>query len=129
MPPGGSSLLHSSTCFGGPGAQRCLQRGSVQAAARPLSGLTACLSCRRWVFETCWLVSLCCPRATSRAGPGGRGERRRARHAARAKPSTGTKENLTPLELLQRENELLRDTISSADSAIGELEGQLQVGA
>lgn len=45
-----------------------------------------------------------------------------------AKPRTDTKEELSPLELLHRENELLRETISGADSAFGELEGRLQVG-
>ena len=44
-----------------------------------------------------------------------------------AKPSTKVSEELSPLELLRRENELLRETISSADSAIEELEAQLQV--
>ncbi len=38
-------------------------------------------------------------------------------------------EELSPLELLRRENELLRETINSADSAIEELEAQLQVSA
>lgn len=44
-----------------------------------------------------------------------------------AKPSTKVSEELSPLELLRRENELLRETINSADSAIEELEAQLQV--
>lgn len=44
-----------------------------------------------------------------------------------AKPSTKVTEELSPLELLRRENELLRETINSADSAIEELEAQLQV--
>ena len=46
-----------------------------------------------------------------------------------AKPSTKVTEELSPLELLRRENELLRETINSADSAIEELEAQLQVSA
>jgi hypothetical protein len=44
-----------------------------------------------------------------------------------AKPSIKVSEELSPLELLRRENELLRETINSADSAIEELEAQLQV--
>ncbi|KAK9839287.1 hypothetical protein WJX81_005730 [Elliptochloris bilobata] len=91
-------MLHCSNCAPSVSAQRCLQRGSLQAAARPFSG------------------------------GGGRAGRRKAGRAPHAKPSTGTKEDLTPLEVLQRENELLRETISTADTAIGELEGQLQEG-
>ncbi len=63
-----------------------------------------------------------------RAGGGSWAAQRRAGLAPHAKPTTGTKEELTPLEVLQRENELLRETISTADTAIEELEGQLQVG-
>ena len=37
-------------------------------------------------------------------------------------------EDLSPLELLRKENELLRETINSADKDIEELEAQLQVG-
>ena len=36
-------------------------------------------------------------------------------------------EDLSPLELLRQENELLRKTINSADKDIEELEAQLQV--
>ena len=36
-------------------------------------------------------------------------------------------EDLSPLELLRQENELLRNTINSADKDIEELEAQLQV--
>ena len=43
--------------------------------------------------------------------------------SAKAKVS----EDLSPLELLRQENELLRKTINSADKDIEELEAQLQV--
>lgn len=42
-----------------------------------------------------------------------------------AKPRVS--EDLSPLELLRQENELLRKTINSADKDIEELEAQLQV--
>ena len=42
-----------------------------------------------------------------------------------AKPRVS--EDLSPLELLRKENELLRETINSADKDIEELEAQLQV--
>ncbi len=64
----------------------------------------------------------------ARAGSGARAPGLRPGRAVHAKPRTGTKEELSPLELLHRENELLRETISGADSAFGELEGRLQVG-
>lgn len=54
---------------------------------------------------------------------------RRSNGRLHAKPSTKVTEDLSPLELLRRENELLRETINSADSAIEELEAQLQVSA
>lgn len=44
---------------------------------------------------------------------------------ASAKPKVS--EDLSPLELLRQENELLRETINSADKDIEELEAQLQV--
>lgn len=55
------------------------------------------------------------------------GVSRRGSGAMHAKPSTKVSDDLSPLEVLRRENELLRETISSADSAIEELEAQLQV--
>lgn len=55
------------------------------------------------------------------------GLNRRNAGVRHAKPSTKITEDLSPLEVLRRENELLRETINSADSAIEELEAQLQV--
>ena len=68
------------------------------------------------------------PYAASSPAPGSRpGAPRLAAGRLPAKPSTKVSEELSPLELLRRENELLRKTINSADSAIEELEAQLQV--
>ncbi len=52
---------------------------------------------------------------------------RRALSKIAAKPRISEKEDLSPLELLRKENELLRETINSADKDIEELEAQLQV--
>lgn len=51
---------------------------------------------------------------------------RRILSRSAAKPRVS--EDLSPLELLRKENELLRETINSADKDIEELEAQLQVG-
>lgn len=51
--------------------------------------------------------------------------KRRAQTRVSAKPKVS--EDLSPLELLRQENELLRKTINSADKDIEELEAQLQV--
>ena len=61
-----------------------------------------------------------------------------ARHAGYGSPSARricgkllanprVSEELSPLELLRQENELLRETINSADKNIEEIEAQLQV--
>ena len=50
---------------------------------------------------------------------------RQAQRRVSAKPRVS--EDLSPLELLRQENELLRKTINSADKDIEELEAQLQV--
>lgn len=52
---------------------------------------------------------------------------RRAWSKIAAKTRISEKEDLSPLELLRKENELLRETINSADKDIEELEAQLQV--
>ena len=62
----------------------------------------------------------------------------KARHAGYGSPSARrisgrilakprVSEELSPLELLRQENELLRETINSADKDIEEIEAQLQV--
>ena len=92
---------------------------------------------RRWVSrpqhgvsgQTKALTNVLLPqhRVTDNARCAGYGLPAARRISGKVSAKPRVSEELSPLELLRQENELLRETINSADKDIEEIEAQLQV--